>query len=384
MASRPLLPRLGIWPWLGIGAAAALWALFAQADESNQGDAWPVFRGDARASGVARDALPSSERLELLWTFSASHGFKATAAIVAGTVYAADSDGNLYAIDLASGAKRWKSPTNSTITASPAVRRDRVYIGDYDGRFHCLDGKSGKVVWQFEADARIYASANFYRDCVLFGSRDAFLYCLKADSGKLVWKCESPGEICSIVVAEDRVFFAGDDNSVHIIDPRQGKSLGAIYMRWPTACVPALTSGVLFVGNEGGALVALDPRQKKILWSYETPEAFPFESSAAATPEAIFVGCHDKQIHALDPKTGRPLWAFRTKARVDSSPVVVGKRVFVGSSDGRIYGLDAKSGREVWRFEAGAAVEASPAVAAGQMVVGAMDGNLYCFGQKKR
>ena len=140
----------------------------------------------------------------------------------------------------------------------------------------------------------------------------------------------------------------------------------------------------MLVGLEIGIVPRPRSAAKKVLWSYENPaKAFPFESSAAATPEAIFVGCHDKRVHALDPKTGRSLWAFRTKARVNSSPVVVGKRLFVGSSDGRIYGLDATSGREVWRFEA-RAVEASPAVAAGRMVIGAMDGNLYCFGRKKR
>ena len=48
MASRRLLPLV-----LAIWTAAALWATLAQADESNQGDAWPVFRGDARASGIA-------------------------------------------------------------------------------------------------------------------------------------------------------------------------------------------------------------------------------------------------------------------------------------------------------------------------------------------
>ena len=52
---------------------------------------------------------------------------------------------------------------------------------------------------------------------------------------------------------------------MHIIDPRQGKSLGEIYVRWPTACVPVVMDGVLFVGNEGKVFVALDPRQKKIL-----------------------------------------------------------------------------------------------------------------------
>ncbi len=67
MAPRRLLPLLAIW------TTAALCALPAQGDETNPADAWPVFRGDARASGVARDALPA-DRLDLLWTFSAARG----------------------------------------------------------------------------------------------------------------------------------------------------------------------------------------------------------------------------------------------------------------------------------------------------------------------
>ena len=313
MAPRRLLPLLGIW------TTAAFCALLAQAGEENDVGGWPVFRGDARASGVARDALPS-DRLDLLWTFSAVRGgFKAAAAVVAGTVYAADTDGNLYAIDLASGGKRWTLATNSKFTASPAVRHGRVYVGDYDGRFHCLDGKSGKVVWQFEADARIYASANFYGDCVLFGARDAFVYCLAADSGKLVWKYESPGEVCSIAVGDGRVFFAGDDHAVHVLDPRQGKSLGEIDMRWPTACVPALMGGVLFVGNEGGSFVALDPRQKKVLWSYDAPEAFPSSpprrrpprrSSSVATTSA-FMPSIRRPAGRYGPFAQRPAWTAR-------------------------------------------------------------------------
>ena len=57
-------------------------------------DAWPLFRGDPQASGVARGTLP--EKLELLWTFSVEGGgFDATAAIADGMVYAGCLDGKL-------------------------------------------------------------------------------------------------------------------------------------------------------------------------------------------------------------------------------------------------------------------------------------------------
>ena len=142
--------------------------------------------------------------------------------------------------------------------------------------------------------------------------------------------------------------------------------------------------GVLFVGNEGKVFVALDPRQKKILWSFESPgEPFPFSpppprpprrsSSAATTSE--FTPSIRRPAARCGSFARRPGWTARRSLSAS------------GCSSARptaVLGLDVKTGKEVWRFEAGAAVEAWPAVAAGRMVIGATDGNLYLLGQKKR
>ena len=110
---------------------------------------WPLFRGDAAATGVARATLP--EKLELLWTFSTKKGgFESTAAIVDGTVYIGCTDGKLYALDLATGKKRWEFSTPLGFTASAAVRDGRVYIGDSDGTFYCIDAATGNELWDFD------------------------------------------------------------------------------------------------------------------------------------------------------------------------------------------------------------------------------------------
>src|SRR5690348_11237962 len=50
-------------------------------DDSNTGKDWPVFRGNALATGIAESTLP--ENLEVLWKFNSNtHGFEATVAIV--------------------------------------------------------------------------------------------------------------------------------------------------------------------------------------------------------------------------------------------------------------------------------------------------------------
>ncbi|MGD0382492.1 MAG: hypothetical protein ABSA77_03150, partial [Thermoguttaceae bacterium] len=55
-------------------------------------DSWPLFRGDAQATGVAKSDLP--EKLELLWRFTPPKGgFESTAVIAEGIVYVGGLDG---------------------------------------------------------------------------------------------------------------------------------------------------------------------------------------------------------------------------------------------------------------------------------------------------
>jgi len=348
-------------------------------------DSWPVFRGDGQATGVAVGTLP--ETLELLWTFSTDDGgFESTAAIVDGSVYVGCLDGNLYAIDLTTGKKRWGFPTDLGFTASPAVRDGRVYIGDYDGKLYCLDAESGDLLWEFQTDAEINSSANFYKDTVLFGSQDGILYCLDAESGEVAFQYESQDMIqCSPAVVDDRAFVAGCDGRLHVVDLTKGERIGDVDLSAPTLCTPAIRRNMAFVGTTGSTLFGVDWQKGEVVWTYENPErAAEIRSSAAVTAKAVIVGSQDKLVHAVDIESGEGLWTFTTKARVDSSPVVVGRRVFVGSADGRIYALDLESGEELWQFEAGGSILASPAVAAGRLVIGTDEGDLYCFGAKEQ
>ena len=185
-------------------------AATANADDDADGNAWPLFRGDPQATGVARGTLP--EKLKRLWTFSVERGgFESTAAIADGTVFVGCTDGKLYAVDLADGRKRWEFTTELGFAASAAVRAGQVYIGDYDGRFYSIDARSGKANWHVDTDAEINSSTNFYKENVLFGSQDGCLYCLQAETGKFVWKYESEDMIqCSPTVSGDRGFVAAN------------------------------------------------------------------------------------------------------------------------------------------------------------------------------
>jgi outer membrane protein assembly factor BamB len=352
------------------------------APSNSPAERWPVFRGDARAQGVAEGTL--ADNPEVLWKFqSQGHGFEATVAIADGLVFAGCLDGEFYVLSLDTGEVKWKHHTELGFSAAAAVKDGRVFVGDTDGKFYCFEAATGKPVWGAEAGGEIDSGANFFDNKVLFGSQDATLYCHDAATGKQIWKYTIGDQVrCSPTVVEGRAFLAGCDAKLHIIDLEKGTAISTVEIDAPTGSTPAVGGQRVFFGTEGSSFFAIDWKEAKIAWNMRSPRNMPFRSSAAVTPEAVIFGGRDKQIYSLDPTDGHELWKFATRSRVDSSPVVVGSRVFVGSSDGRLYGLERATGKKVWEYEAGGDFVASPAVAAGRLVIGNTNGTLYCFGTK--
>jgi outer membrane protein assembly factor BamB len=373
---------LEAWAWIMMGSVVAA---SPPAPVQNDAKNWPLFRGDSSSRAVAATTL--ADQPELLWEFSVPNGaFESTPVVADGFVYAADLDGNVYALELATGQKRWQYQTGSSFQASPAVWNKRLYIGDVDGKFHCVDVTSGKQVWVFEAQAEIDGSANFYGTRVLFGSQDATLYCLDAADGKLVWKHSIADQIrCTPTIIEGRAFVAGCDSRLHVIDVETGMEERAVDIEAPTGVTPAASGQRVYFGTEGATFFCIQWVTGEILWKYQLPESGQsIRSSPCLNDRAVVFGGRDKRIHALDPLSGRSLWTLETKARVDCSPVLVGSRVFCGAADGRLYALELASGRILWQTELRGGVNSGMAVADGRLIVATDAGRVYCFGAKSR
>ena len=69
-------------------------------------DAWPQFRGNPSLTGVAVSAPPAT--LKLLWKYEVGDVIESSAAISDGVVYLGAGNGDLVALDLATGVLRWK------------------------------------------------------------------------------------------------------------------------------------------------------------------------------------------------------------------------------------------------------------------------------------
>lgn len=342
---------------------------------------WSQFRGNAQLTGVSASAPPAQPALR--WSYETADGLDSSPAVDDGSVYVAAANGDLLALDLATGKLRWKYVTGGSIgESSPAVGGGAVFIGDLGGTIHAVSVKDGSRLWTFKTDGEVKASPTLAADLVLIGSYDTHLYALESRTGKVRWKFQTNGPVHATASVRDGVvYITGCDENFRALRLATGALLFTIPTGAYTGASPLVDGTRAYFGTFNYEVLGVDLKTRRIAWRYRNPgREFPFYSSAAVVEGRVIVGGRDKVVHAINASTGRAAWTFTTKARVDSSPAIAAGRVWVGSSDGHLYVLDAGTGQKQWEFDAGAPITASPAVAQGRVVIGAQDGRIYCFG----
>lgn len=275
--------------------------------------------------------------------------FLSSPVIAQNTVYFGSGDGNLYALDAATGDLRWKFKTGDVVHASPAFANGVVFFGSWDSYFYAVDAKTGKEKWRFHAgeDPLIHNQVGFQSspavvDGVIYtGCRDAQLYALDAATGKEKWRFDNALSwvITSPAVVNGKVFFATSDSALyHVVDAATGKSIlkkeGKAYM----FSSPAVVNDVVFIGVLNGTLEARDVNTGEVLWEFQT-DASKQNNGWVLTadrkfnqPLLFYSNWREAPIVATDQQF--------SVGSIFSSPLVANGVVYFGSTDGFLYAIE--------------------------------------------
>ena len=269
--------------------------------------------------------------------------------VLNGVVYFGSGDGNVYALEEASGTLKWKFQTGDVVHASPAIADGALFIGSWDSYFYALDAATGNEKWRFKTgedpnihnQVGIQSSAAVNDGVVYFGCRDSNLYALDAVSGQKKWAFNNKGSwvIGSPAVKDGKVYFATSDTStLYAVDANSGSAVMSLkYNRWPLFSSPAIAGNMLYMGSHEGKLIAIDLAAQKTAWTFQTDGSIQNGATytkADGTPkyEAAFTDdFYETMVIGVNK--------MMTVGAVLSSPVVVDKVIYVGSADGNLYAL---------------------------------------------
>ncbi|HEX4781649.1 MAG TPA: PQQ-binding-like beta-propeller repeat protein [Usitatibacter sp.] len=347
---------------------AFLVLLMAAAAIPGAARAEPMFRGDARHSGVY-DAQGPREFHRVRWAFPTGNRVVSSPVMQGGIVYFGSDDGSVYAVDAESGRQLWRHATQGPVPSTPAVAGDTVYVGSYDGRFYALDARTGATRWKFRTEGERRFEAKGLHGATPSGQTyfDTFdIY------------------LSSPVVAGDAVYFGSGDGHLYALDRTDGTLRWKFHTGDVVHASPAYADGVLYFGSWDSYFYAVDAKTGQEKWRFHGGEdpvihnQVGFQGSAAVVDGVVYVGCRDSNIYALDAATGKEKWRiYNGGSWVITSPAVTdGKVVFATSDTSLFHVVEAQTGKAIAKQQGKAYMFGSPAVARGVVYQPVMNGTL--------
>lgn len=296
----------------------------------------------------------------------------------AGSLYAGEGVGILWALDAKTGKKLWKWNTvPNNLWGNPKVNsggglwytpafddKGFVYFGVgnpapfpgnpqfpfgssrpgpnlYTNSIVKLDAKTGKKQWHFQLNPHdIYdwdlqgppiLVSSKGRELVLAAGKVGYVIALDAKTGELVWKravgihnghdddglYAMRGEYSKIKAG---TVYPGVLGGVIAPMSTDGTTVFAPVVNSPASLVSGSESGE-GGGPSNGELVALDVATGAVKWKHEFAGA-PAYGSTSVTNDLVFATSFDGKVHAFDTKSGRLAWQVTLPAATNAGVAI--------------------------------------------------------------
>lgn len=188
-----------------------------------------------------------------------------SASSMSGTAYMASRDGIAYALDLATGALRWKSAKIAKpYNTAPALDGERAYFSGGDSILHVLSQADGHELWQFKTGHIMMSSpALDGQGHLVVGSGDKSVYALNVSDGSQVWKFETQeGVLSSPLITGGLVWVGSYDEKLYALDLASGKEVWSAKLDGAVFTSPACVSNLVLVAGRDGELACFEATYK--------------------------------------------------------------------------------------------------------------------------
>ncbi|MFE7650257.1 serine/threonine-protein kinase [Streptomyces phaeoluteigriseus] len=302
------------------------------------------------------------------------------------------------ALDASDGRELWRhalSPDDKPREA-PVVAGGLAHVLTHSGkRVEAFDPASGKVRW--ERDVSAYGGVRYAGGTLLLTAADGTVTGVDAGSGRTAWSRRVPGvgDPYFVSFPGDSLVYATSTSGegrtrVTAVDPATGD------VRWDERFDEALTlvgagdDSVVLLAEDGDggygmadAVVRFSPETKvsrRVALSVALQQP-----SAAVHGDRVYLMTYDGALVAVDTRAEKLLWSLQTAVSRGSVPTVDGTHVYFSAPDGRLLAVDAEAGKLVGQTEPRFGAHSdevvstlpAPEAADGRVYAGAPDGTVF-------
>ena len=337
-----------------------------------RGMSWPGLTADENLAYLADGPLVYAVSLEdgrLAWKYPGERNnklvFYSTPAVTPDglvIVGSAGTDHSLIALnpnainpDTNAPAEEWKfTGAKDHWVAAPLIVNNSLFAVNSDGNLYILDlqdGQSLKEATVVELGGRLWASPTTDGQRVFITSLDHSVIAVDANTHEVLWHEDVAGAVPgSAVLGQDGSLYVGSlASQLEKFDPATGNHqvlVDAENWVWST---PSLDGDALYFGDVDGNFYSFNISNSSLNWKPVKPDG-ALTASPLVREDYILLATESGSVFALD-RDGKVLWNQQIGGKIYTTPVAAGDLTIVAPLETEFYltALDA-NGRQVWTF----------------------------------
>lgn len=321
------------------------------------------------------------------------------------SVFAADRDGLVKALDADSGKEIWKvdlsektgffsSNRPALLSGGLTVSGSHVYVGSERAVVYALNSSDGQVAWKTRVAGEAVSRPVVSDGLVLVHTSNGMLQGLSETDGTVQWTVNLDMPSLSLrgesapTTAFGAAIVGGDNGRVSAVLMKEGQLIWQQRISQPSGATeidrlndvdttPVVVEGVVYALGYNGNLVALDLRSGQIVWRREVGSVSDFIVDAGR----IFIVDQDDRVVALNTQGGVSLWRQSDLLHRNlTAPVLYNGYLVVGDAEGYLHWINTDDGRFVAQHKVdGSGLLSAPVVASDKLLVQAKSGDVYAF-----
>jgi outer membrane assembly lipoprotein YfgL len=317
--------------------------------------------------------------------------FTLVPAVRDGAFFVAASDGTIAALDAATGAERWRTKINATLSAG---------IGS-DGRYSSVVTRGNEVVtfdgpkelWRKRVASAVVTPPLVAGERVFVMAVDRSVEAFDVLDGRRLWSLQRPGDAltlarASVVTAFGNNLLVAQGARLTAVDPLRGSVQWEVPMAQPRGTneverLADLVGPPVRVGDRvcarafQSAVACVDAAKGSLLWSKNVGGI----QALGGDNELLFGADASDRITAWRASNGDVAWTSEKYLyRGLSGALAIGSTVVFGDDDGFVHFLNSTTGELQLRLPTdGSAVLGTPALSGNTLLVATRKGGLFAF-----
>jgi len=277
-----------------------------------------------------------------------------------GRLYVSSGYRFIAALDPATGAVAWRTPTEAPVRGAPTVAEGRVYATSVENEILALDAATGAQSWSYQglvepARFAIASSPAVSGDTVVAPFASGELVALRAQNGNELWtdvlsrasRTNALSEIRDIagrpVIYRGEVYATSHSGVFSATDLRTGSRRWSLPVASITTPWPA--GDVVYTVSKAGELIAASRDAGQVFWLTDL-------NQGRTRREGGFLGFFDREV--------RPTW---------SGPLLTSNSLVLVSTEGDAIAVNARTGAVERRVRLGSPAFLTPIAAGGTIYV---------------